>query len=279
MQRTTPRNRARRGFTLIELLVVISIIALLIALLLPALQSARDAARDVKCMSNMRQMGILAFSYGVDHQNRIPINSANTNNAGGNAFRNDNPCWDGLQAQYLTQPRRDLIDRSGSYPAWPADPKPADFGPVELFQCPLAGYVGTIGEDDFNSYRVSIGNGEGWHHERISRAVAVDPNDINTDTFGSTTSSNGSANGPSELMYLGDLTAGSAAVPQGRGEGAWAPNWRRTADPFWTNGHPQTGNPLNRGKGNILLFDMHVEKEPGNWAYRDKMVYWQIPPQ
>ncbi|MEM6550535.1 MAG: prepilin-type N-terminal cleavage/methylation domain-containing protein [Planctomycetota bacterium] len=56
-------RRARRGFTLIELLVVISIIALLIAILLPTLTAARAASQQVVCASNLRQIGILQFTY------------------------------------------------------------------------------------------------------------------------------------------------------------------------------------------------------------------------
>lgn len=46
------------GFTLIELLVVISIIVLLISILMPALGRARETARRVKCLSNLKGIGV-----------------------------------------------------------------------------------------------------------------------------------------------------------------------------------------------------------------------------
>ena len=65
----------QRAFTLIELLVVIAIIAILGGMLLPALGRAKSKAQTIKCVSNLKQLGLANRMYVNDSNGNYPMAS------------------------------------------------------------------------------------------------------------------------------------------------------------------------------------------------------------
>lgn len=66
------KNAAFRAFTLIELLVVIAIIAILASMLLPGLAKAKQAGLRMKCVNNMKQLGLACAMYAQDNHDYYP---------------------------------------------------------------------------------------------------------------------------------------------------------------------------------------------------------------
>ncbi len=81
------RHHRRKGFTLVELLVVIGIIALLVSILLPALGRAREQARQIKCLSNVRQLGMAMLMYVNENRGQYPFH------ADGGGMHNEDWIW------------------------------------------------------------------------------------------------------------------------------------------------------------------------------------------
>jgi prepilin-type N-terminal cleavage/methylation domain-containing protein/prepilin-type processing-associated H-X9-DG protein len=129
MPSSAPKSRHAKGFTLVELLVVIGIIALLISILMPALGRARDQANRVKCLSNLRQIGMAFTMYLNENKGAFPYGSR-----GNEAYRED---WISYQTSTPAvgppdrgTPRIDFGLKHSAIGKYLGDPTD------EMFQCP-----------------------------------------------------------------------------------------------------------------------------------------------
>ncbi|MBC8352853.1 MAG: DUF1559 domain-containing protein [Planctomycetes bacterium] len=124
-------RRTRIGFTLVELLVVIAIIGILMSLLLVGLGAVRRASLKLKCLNNVRQLGVATIEYQdakrhypgwqqvIARDKSLPLEFPSTLPG---ATTNKIASWQVVLLDYIEQ--RPLYDRwdDQSLPKWVADP-------------------------------------------------------------------------------------------------------------------------------------------------------------
>lgn len=92
-------HHLRHGFSLIELLVIIAIVGVLVALIGASVGAMRSSARGTRCVSNLRQIGMLFSLYRQDNDNRLPVDIQIDQQT------NASKTWDNYLKDYLTDSR------------------------------------------------------------------------------------------------------------------------------------------------------------------------------
>lgn len=223
-------RRNRTGFTLVELLVVIGIIALLVSILLPALSRAREQGRQVKCLSNVRQLGMAILQYSNDNRGNYPFHAD-----GNGEYPEDWIWWQldrvsdfsyGTIAKYLGAANNNSVQ-------------------LDLYRCPSDNYM--------DRPRVLFGQPYPFSY-----------------SFNYYVASNGYYSGPNAVKYTSilDPTRKIIIVEESENsldDGNWAPQLVGTSlENFLSIRHDrrvtQDGAPLdNDRRGNAALADGHAE--------------------
>lgn len=143
----------RTAFSLMELLVVVTIIAILFSMLMPLISMVKTQAKVVKCMSNLRQLGMITLLRSQDRkyiwQSCVDYNGTGIQAERMHRFSNDDPAsrwgwWGSAQTEHQINLPEILEYNDGGI---------SQFRKNNLLQCPASIFQAGIDvPTDVNDY-------------------------------------------------------------------------------------------------------------------------------
>jgi len=264
MNMTAARIYNRDGVTLVELLTVIAIIGVLTALALSGVSHAKGRAQQIRCVSNIRQLGLALQQFIADYH-VFPLNV--------------NLHWsDGGEHATTWKTALELAALSGRDP-WALKRLGSNWWHTTVWHCtaiPLSGF--TLGTKTSNTY-YSFANygynayglrrwedadslGLGGHKGNRIPTNAVDSPYLDSPPVRESEVIN-----PSEMMAIGDGFIGGNGVivdtTDNRGR------LQRTSGLQDIGGSTARSYLRHQGKANVVFCDGHVESPTLNFLFED----------
>lgn len=85
--------RSRRGMTIVEFIVVVAVLFVVAAMVLPNFERRRPPAYRIKCVNNLKNVGMAFRIFATDHDDRFPMDVSSTS-GGSKEFVDDrNQIW------------------------------------------------------------------------------------------------------------------------------------------------------------------------------------------
>ncbi|WP_088179313.1 type II secretion system protein [Geminisphaera colitermitum] len=221
-----PGAKRRAAFTLIELLTVVAIIGILAGIVISGISGVRKKANQVRCLSNLRQVGVAIIAYANDNKDNLP-----------------GPTLLGASSTYTKTSKQYLGYHLASYVSM-RRPEDLQTGETEIFpylRCPQRVLANPDDSAPFFivQCRVPTGRTSNGTGRILGQYNEPSPKDKPARY--------------AELEHIGGPSRVWALVEADQGLGAW----KTVKDSGWFNNLPV--NPVHGGSRVVLFFDARVQ--------------------